>query len=94
MKAEDSALLTTLRGEFNAQPEYERFRTGRFMTYEAATELLRELQHARATVARIEARIARVLDAERRREPEEHVGVEEAKHDPEKEPRFQPGEET
>jgi hypothetical protein len=65
MNANDSAILATLRDEFNAQPKPERFRTGRFMTYEAVTELLRERVHAKATLARIDERIRILLDIER-----------------------------
>jgi hypothetical protein len=67
VNANDSAMLATLRDEFNAQPYAERFRTGRFMTYEAVTELLRERGHAEATLKRIDQRIYVLLEAERRK---------------------------
>jgi hypothetical protein len=66
VNANDSALLATLRDEFNAQEKPERFRTGRFMTYEAVMELLREREHAKAALARIDTRIHILLEAERR----------------------------
>lgn len=64
----DKALIDAIRDEFNAQPIGQRLRNGRFMTLEAISELLRELQHAEDTVARIESRIATILEGERRRE--------------------------
>jgi hypothetical protein len=67
MNANDSAFLATLRDEFNAQPQAERFRTGRFMTYEAVMELLRERDHAAAAVKRIDTRVHILLEAERTR---------------------------
>jgi hypothetical protein len=70
LSKQDMALVERIRDEFNGRPRPERLRVGRCMTLEAVVELLRERQHAQAAVARIEARIATVLDAERRREPE------------------------
>lgn len=70
MTENDSGFLVTLRDEFNAQPKPERFRTGRFMTYEAAMELLREREHAAATLRRIDARIHALLESERTRRVE------------------------
>ena len=67
MNANDSAFLAALRDEFNAQPKAERFRTGRFRTYEAVMELLREREHAMAAVRRIDTRIHTLLEAERNR---------------------------
>lgn len=67
VSANDSALLATLREEFNAQPIEERFRIASFLDYEAAMELLRERKHALATVSRIDARIRRVLESARTR---------------------------
>lgn len=67
MNENDSEMLVMLRDEFNAQPKPERFRTGRFMTYEAVMELLRERENATATVRRIDTRIRVLLEAERRK---------------------------
>jgi hypothetical protein len=65
LNATDGAFIATLRREFNAQPRDERIRTGRFMAFEAVMELLRERQHAAASLDRIDLRISRVLEAER-----------------------------
>lgn len=75
LSKQDLALVDRIRDEFNAQPRADRLRAGRFMSLEAVMELLRERQHAQATVTRIEARIATILAAERRREPEVLAGV-------------------
>ena len=60
-------LLASIHGEFNNQPQAERFRVADFMDAEAVTELLRERAHAVEAVRRIDGRIARVMDAIRRR---------------------------
>lgn len=70
LSAQDQEFVDCLRDEFNAKPRAERLSTGRCMSLEAVVELLRERGHAMAAVTRIDRRIATILDAERRREPE------------------------